>query len=318
MAQHNPAEDALRRLDLQTQQGQRAAQPQDLLPLIQQAQRPGDIQAAGGLITGIPARARIKEQQILNEQQRVKEIQRQDIIGDDIFKAAGLAPIDFQSVEQVSSINRLLDDPSTRAAGIDFIEAQSARRQAAYAAGIEQNRVQFQEDKDISKVESEFRGEYQALVGPAIEGLNAIAQMQTQISLDSPSGSFNAARLFVRQLDASMFSSDELTAQMQQQGLMGQYSNWVNWASDKGIFDQASLAQMHDSMAALGEFFETFRQGVTEQATELTNNSFGGRLNVDNVITMDGYLPIDLQPRAGAGAARKVDPSLLPEGVEAL
>ena len=279
----------LQALQQQTEQAQQAAEP-----LIQQAAQanvapeqvalPGDAARAQGLISGIAARGRLKDQQDLDNQQRQQAFERQELL---------------------------------------FQQQQDDRTAAMVARGNAQNQQQFMQDQAIFQAENVFRGEYQALVGPAIESLNAVGQFQSQMDQLSPAAGFNAARLFVRQLDQSMFASDELRAQISQAGLDGQIANWVNWAGDKGVFDQTSKAQMQNSMTALGEFFQDYVQNAQNQATILTENSFGGRLNPQNVITMDGYVPIDLQqiavPSRRPGAEAPAEPVVtgtrtLPDG----
>ena len=73
-------------------------------------QRPGDVAASAGLLTGINARARIKAQQEFDERKEIAaqeaERQRQDQIGDDLSAMYGIDPN--------SAAGRLLDQPDMR------------------------------------------------------------------------------------------------------------------------------------------------------------------------------------------------------------
>jgi hypothetical protein len=201
----------------------------------------------------------------------------------------GLASDDFRELfaaelNQRQAASGFTETPGDRESRLNAI-AQRGRQQAE---------AERQMATSVLGQETSWRNEWRNAIKPAVESQTALQAAISQMQLGSDAAAFNAARTFVRQLDQSMFASDEFRAQIENAGLERQIENFLSFASGDGRFGPTTRADMLNSMAALDQVLNNYGQAVTEQMNTLVQSASeatGMPFDPGRVTTISNFMP---------------------------
>lgn len=237
-----------------------------------------------------------------------------------------------QQIEESQGLN-ISAEAQQRIATAKATEAAS--KQSRLASVNADGRAEIAQNQQLAlgilNAETGLRKEYHQRIKPSLDSRRSLELAISQMKYGTGPAAWNSGRIFVQQLDASMFASDEFAAQLAQAGVEDKIANFISWVEGGGALGPGQRADMLNSMQAIQVVFDDFVESVGKDMGQIIGNTAEASngqviLNPQNVITMQGFHPrtpsvftaegIEAEQRAtGTFQAAKPDPDeLTPTG----